>query len=133
MPVLASVASDMDQRNTQLRTVSNWLVWSLTALVAVGIRAGINIGSATTDFAVGPSLALRGIVVTPLLYFARDLRLTQGLYVGEQLGSSPPPSAQNVTGCGNSDSQSPMNCRSAASDTCLSRYDVVALSPDLTD
>jgi hypothetical protein len=37
MPALASVASDMDQRNTQLRTVSNWLVWSLTALVAVGI------------------------------------------------------------------------------------------------
>jgi hypothetical protein len=51
---------------------------------------GINPYSGVADFGVGATLEYRNFMLSPLLHFGRDLRLTNGLAVGEQLGSSPP-------------------------------------------
>jgi hypothetical protein len=51
---------------------------------------GINPYSASADFATGLTFGYRSFMITPLLHFGRDLRLTNGLALGEQLGSGPP-------------------------------------------
>jgi hypothetical protein len=51
---------------------------------------GVNPYSGSADIATGPTFSYRGFMVTPALHFTRDLRLTNGLVVGQELGSSPP-------------------------------------------
>ena len=60
----------------------------LALLLSGGI--GINPYSATADFGAGLTFSYRNFMLTPLLHFGRDLRLTNGLTVGDELGSSPP-------------------------------------------
>jgi hypothetical protein len=49
---------------------------------------GINPNTVTADFATGLSLSYRALMVSGLCHFGHDLRLTQGLTVGESLGAS---------------------------------------------
>lgn len=60
--------------------------WAVLATGGVGISPY----SGSTDLAFGGSLAYRSVVISPLGHLGRDLRLTNGLMVGNSLGSSPP-------------------------------------------
>lgn len=51
---------------------------------------GVNAYNSFAEFAAGVSLSVRNFVISPMAHFGRDLRLTNGLALGEQLGSSPP-------------------------------------------
>jgi hypothetical protein len=51
---------------------------------------GANLTTKSADFDVGPSFQIGGVVVTGAVHFGRDTRLTNGVAVGQQLGSSPP-------------------------------------------
>ena len=51
--------------------------------------AGLNLSSTSTDFAVGMSLGINSFMLSPLVHFGRDQRFTNGLTIGEELGSSP--------------------------------------------
>jgi len=58
---------------------------------------GINPNTTTTEFAVGPSLSWRMLMVSAFWHFGRDLRLTQGEQVGQTWagsGTPPTPSTQ---------------------------------------
>jgi len=62
---------------------------------AVGLNPNPN--TTTADFAVGPSLSWRLLMISPLYHFGRDLRLTQGEHVGQTwagTGTPPAPSTQ---------------------------------------
>jgi hypothetical protein len=48
---------------------------------------GINPNTVTADFATGLSLSWRALMVSALCHFGHDVRLTQGLTVGESLGA----------------------------------------------
>jgi hypothetical protein len=48
---------------------------------------GINPNTVTADFATGLSLSWRALMVSGLCHFGHDVRLTQGLTVGESLGA----------------------------------------------
>jgi hypothetical protein len=61
----------------------------IALLWALGI--GINPNSGSADFATGPTFSYRGLMISPVLHYVRDLRLTNGLYSGLELGSAPPP------------------------------------------
>jgi len=62
---------------------SRWRMdWYLTGAV------GINPNTLSADFAAGPSLSFRGLMFSPLWHYGHDVRLTQGLFVGESLGAS---------------------------------------------
>ncbi len=53
---------------------------------------GANLTSKSADFDVGPSFQVGGLLFTPTVHFGRDTRLTNGVQVGQKLGSSPPSS-----------------------------------------
>lgn len=53
---------------------------------------GVNPYSGNVDFGAGMSVAYRSLVLSPLVHWAHDIRLTQGLYANELLGASNPPS-----------------------------------------
>ncbi len=58
-------------------------------LGSVGVGTGTN-GSGA-DFALGPSFALGNFFLSPLLHFTRDLRLTNGVTLGQNLSGTSPP------------------------------------------
>jgi hypothetical protein len=60
--------------------------------VAFLLSGGIGISpySGVTDFASGVTVSYRLFMLSPLVHFGRDVRLTNGLAVGQTLGSSPP-------------------------------------------
>ena len=60
----------------------------LAVLFSGGI--GINPYSGSADFGTGLTFSVRNFMLTPVLHFGRDMRLTNGLAVGEELGSNPP-------------------------------------------
>jgi hypothetical protein len=66
-------------------------VWNrrIALLASAGIGTGTN-GSGP-DFAAGGSIAFGNLMISPLLHFTRDVRLTNGVKVGDNLGPSPPP------------------------------------------
>jgi hypothetical protein len=70
--------------------LKEWVVGGrrVAALLTGGI--GVNTNSSSADFAAGASVLYRSLVISPLFHFTRDQRLTNGLYAGEQLTSSPP-------------------------------------------
>ena len=51
---------------------------------------GANLSSKTADFAIGPSLQFGSVLITPALHYGRQTALTNGVQIGQQLGSSPP-------------------------------------------
>jgi len=57
-------------------------------LVSGGV--GLNLSTKTADFAVGPSFQIGAVLFTTAAHFGRETVLTNGVTVGEQLGSSPP-------------------------------------------
>jgi hypothetical protein len=59
------------------------------AVLLTGV-IGINPHAKSADMAVGGSLSYRGLMVSPLLHWVRDIRLTNGLEPGQELGTSPP-------------------------------------------
>jgi hypothetical protein len=69
--------------------ITNDLPWShwKTNLYWTG-AVGINPNTVTADFGTGLSLSWRALMVSALCHFGHDVRLTQGLYVGESLGAS---------------------------------------------
>lgn len=59
-------------------------------LISGGV--GANLTTKQADFDVGPSFQVGGFIVTPTVHFGRDVRLSDGVAVGQMLGSSPPSS-----------------------------------------
>jgi len=59
-------------------------------LISGGV--GANLTTKQADFDVGPSFQVGGFIVTPAVHFGRDVRLSDGVAVGQKLGSSPPSS-----------------------------------------
>jgi hypothetical protein len=51
---------------------------------------GANLTSKTADFDTGISFQIGSFLLTPTVHFGRDARLTNGVKVGDMLGSSPP-------------------------------------------
>ena len=49
---------------------------------------GVNPNTTTADFGVGVSVSWRSLMLSPLVHFAHDVRLTQGFTNGESLGTS---------------------------------------------
>ena len=49
---------------------------------------GVNPNSVSADFATGPSLSWRALMVSALAHFGHDTELTQGLTIGQSLGAS---------------------------------------------
>jgi len=71
--------------NYRLTNDLPWSRWK-TNLYWTG-AVGINPNTVTADFATGLSLSWRALMVSGLCHFGHDVRLTQGLYVGESLGA----------------------------------------------
>lgn len=68
---------------------------SCAFLLSGGI--GANLTSKSADFDTGVSFQIGSVMFTPSVHFGRESRLSNGVFVGEQLGSSPPALAtQNV-------------------------------------
>jgi hypothetical protein len=59
-------------------------------LISGGV--GANLTTKTADFDIGPSFQIGGLLLTPTVHFGRDTRLSDGVAVGQILGSSPPSS-----------------------------------------
>ena len=59
------------------------------ALLATG-GIGVNPYSTTADLAGGLTFSYRGLMISGLAHRTRDLHLTNGLKVGDELGSAPP-------------------------------------------
>jgi hypothetical protein len=57
---------------------------------------GANLTSKSADFDIGPSFQLGGFLLTPAIHFGRDTRLSNGVQVGQKLGSSPPSTLPTV-------------------------------------
>jgi hypothetical protein len=51
---------------------------------------GANLSSKTADFALGPSLQIGTVLISPIFHYGRQTQLTNGVKLGQQLGSSPP-------------------------------------------
>ena len=51
---------------------------------------GANLTGKTAEFGFGPSAQIGGVLFTVAAHVGRESRLTNGYYVGEQLGSNPP-------------------------------------------
>jgi hypothetical protein len=71
--------------------ITEWpALWNrrFAVLGTAGVGTGAN-GSGV-DFATGASFAWGNLLVSPLLHFTRDTRLTNGIGVGTNLGPSPP-------------------------------------------
>jgi hypothetical protein len=51
---------------------------------------GANLTSKTADFDTGVSFQIGGFLLTPTIHFCRDARLSNGVKIGDMLGSSPP-------------------------------------------
>ena len=61
---------------------------SCAFLLSGGI--GANLTSKSADFDTGVSFQIGSVMFTPSVHFGRESRLTNGVFVGEKLGSSPP-------------------------------------------
>ena len=69
--------------------ISNDLRWTRwrSAIYLTG-AVGVNPNTVSADFAAGLSLSWRSLMFSPLWHYGHDVRLTQGLTVGESLGAS---------------------------------------------
>ncbi len=64
-------------------------------LVSAGM--GPNLTTKSTDFIVGPSLQIKGVILTPVLDYGRENFLSGGLVPNQPLGTSPPSSLPTHT------------------------------------
>jgi hypothetical protein len=71
--------------NYRLTNDLRWTRWKSNLYWTGAI--GINPNTVSADFGTGLSLSWRGLIVSALSHFGHDVRLTQGLTVGESLGS----------------------------------------------
>jgi hypothetical protein len=53
------------------------------------VAVGINPNTTTTEFAAGPSLSWRFLMVSTLYHLGRDIHLTQGEQVGQEWSGTP--------------------------------------------
>ena len=72
--------------NYRLTRDLSWTRWRSAAYLTAAI--GVNPNTVTADFAAGPSLSWRGLMVSGLWHYGHDTRLTQGFKVGDTLPSS---------------------------------------------
>jgi hypothetical protein len=72
--------------NFRLISDLSWTRWRSAIYLTGGV--GINPNTTTADFAAGPSISWRGLMVSPLWHYGHSVRLTQGFTVGESLGAS---------------------------------------------
>jgi hypothetical protein len=63
-----------------------WIRWKSNVYLTGAV--GVNPNTVSADFGVGPSLSWRGLMLSALWHYGHDVRLTQGLSVGESLGAS---------------------------------------------
>lgn len=70
--------------NLRLTNDFRWSRWK-SNLYWTG-AVGINPNTVSADFATGLSLSWRALMVSALCHFGHDVRLTQGLTVGQSLG-----------------------------------------------
>jgi hypothetical protein len=69
--------------------ISNDLSWtSWRSAIYWTAAVGVNPNTVSADFASGPSISWRGLMFSPLWHLGHDVRLTQGFYVGQDLGTS---------------------------------------------
>lgn len=61
-----------------------WTRWKSNLYLTGGV--GINPNTVSADFATGLSLSWRALMISGLAHFGHDVRLTQGLEVGQSLG-----------------------------------------------
>jgi len=71
--------------NYRLSDDLKWTRWK-SAIYWTG-AVGINPNTVSADFATGLSLSWRALMLSGLCHFGHDVRLTQGLQVGESLGA----------------------------------------------
>jgi hypothetical protein len=70
--------------NYRLTNDLGWTRWKSNVYWTGAV--GINPNTVSADFATGLSLSWRALMVSGLCHFGHDVRLTQGLHVGESLG-----------------------------------------------
>jgi hypothetical protein len=72
--------------NYRLTNDLSWTRWKSNIYWTGAV--GINPNTVSADFATGLSLSWRALMVSAVAHFGHDVRLTQGLTVGESLGAS---------------------------------------------
>jgi hypothetical protein len=70
--------------NYRLTNDLKWSKWKSNIFWTGAI--GINPNTVSADFATGPSLSWRALMISALAHFGHDQKLTQGFTVGESLG-----------------------------------------------
>jgi len=70
--------------NYRISNDLGWTRWK-SAIYLTG-AVGVNPNTVSADFASGLSISWRSLMLSPLWHYGHDVRLTQGLYVGESLG-----------------------------------------------
>lgn len=59
-------------------------------LLSGGVGANLTASQKSADFLGGVSFQIGSVLITPAAHVTWDVRLTQGISTGDQLGSSPP-------------------------------------------
>jgi hypothetical protein len=72
--------------NYRISNDLGWTRWK-SAVYLTG-AVGVNPNTVSADFASGLSISWRSLMFSPLWHYGHDVRLAQGLYVGESLGAS---------------------------------------------
>jgi hypothetical protein len=71
--------------NYRISNDLGWTRWK-SAIYWTG-AVGVNPNTVSADFASGPSISWRSLMLSALWHYGHDIRLTQGLYVAEPLGA----------------------------------------------
>jgi hypothetical protein len=72
--------------NYRLTNDLSWTRWKSNLYLTGAV--GINPNTVSADFATGLSMSWRGLMLSGLCHFGHDVRLAQGLKVGDSLGAS---------------------------------------------
>ena len=83
-----SVVFPLVMANYRLKSFQKHCNGNCSFLLGGGM--GANLSSKTADFAVGPSFQYGIVLFTPVLHYGRQTGLTNGVQVGQKLGTSPP-------------------------------------------
>jgi hypothetical protein len=67
------------------RIIKDFVKPTWRSAVYLSAAAGVNPTNLTADFGVGPGISWRGLLFNAFLHYGHDVRLTQGLYVGQSL------------------------------------------------
>ena len=71
--------------NYRLTQDLNWTRWR--SAIYWTLAVGVNPNTVSADFATGPSISWRGLMVSALWHVGHDVRATQGMYKGQSLGA----------------------------------------------